>query len=103
MGADEEVGGHDGMETFVNTDEFRALNAGLVLDEGLANPTDAFTLFYGERAPWCKSKQIKKKEREKTSLAAHPLKNVIIFCYCCSDRGTCQGDWSARSRKSLYS
>jgi len=28
------------------------LNVGFALDEGLANPTDAFTVFYGERAVW---------------------------------------------------
>uniref|UniRef100_G3SWU1 N-acyl-aliphatic-L-amino acid amidohydrolase n=1 Tax=Loxodonta africana TaxID=9785 RepID=G3SWU1_LOXAF len=32
--------------------EFRALKAGFALDEGLANPTDAFTVFYSERSPW---------------------------------------------------
>uniref|UniRef100_A0A8C6TEF8 N-acyl-aliphatic-L-amino acid amidohydrolase n=1 Tax=Neogobius melanostomus TaxID=47308 RepID=A0A8C6TEF8_9GOBI len=49
---DEEVGGHKGMETFVNHQEFHKLNIGFALDEGLANPTDAFTVFYGERNPW---------------------------------------------------
>lgn len=33
--ADEEVGGHDGMETFVFTQKFKSLRPGLVLDEGL--------------------------------------------------------------------
>lgn len=80
---DEEVGGHKGMELFVKRPEFQALRAGFVLDEGeqvghplpdigrlrgeveshhpvsllspsgLANPTDAFTVFYSERSPWC--------------------------------------------------
>uniref|UniRef100_A0A8C0MSB0 N-acyl-aliphatic-L-amino acid amidohydrolase n=2 Tax=Canis lupus familiaris TaxID=9615 RepID=A0A8C0MSB0_CANLF len=49
---DEEVGGHKGMELFVQRPEFRALKAGFALDEGLANPTDAFTVFYSERSPW---------------------------------------------------
>nr|XP_057921461.1 aminoacylase-1-like [Doryrhamphus excisus] len=49
---DEEVGGHHGMETFVEHPEFRKLNIGFALDEGLANPSDAFTVFYGERNPW---------------------------------------------------
>ncbi len=49
---DEEVGGLMGMALFVNTDTFRNLNVGLALDEGLANPTDNFTVFYGERAVW---------------------------------------------------
>ncbi|XP_075795603.1 aminoacylase-1 isoform X2 [Pelodiscus sinensis] len=49
---DEEIGGRTGMELFVKRPEFQALNVGFALDEGLANPTDAFTVFYGEKAPW---------------------------------------------------
>ncbi|XP_012686614.2 aminoacylase-1A isoform X1 [Clupea harengus] len=49
---DEEVGGHKGMETFVKHPEFQQLNIGFALDEGLANPEEAFTVFYGERSPW---------------------------------------------------
>ncbi|XP_027859042.1 aminoacylase-1 isoform X3 [Xiphophorus couchianus] len=49
---DEEVGGHKGMETFVTHPEFQKLNIGFSLDEGLANPGEAFTVFYGERNPW---------------------------------------------------
>uniref|UniRef100_A0A7N8Y004 N-acyl-aliphatic-L-amino acid amidohydrolase n=1 Tax=Mastacembelus armatus TaxID=205130 RepID=A0A7N8Y004_9TELE len=49
---DEEVGGHKGMETFVKHPEFQKLNIGFALDEGLANPGEAFTVFYGERNPW---------------------------------------------------
>ncbi|XP_062971324.1 aminoacylase-1 isoform X2 [Cynocephalus volans] len=46
---DEEVGGHQGMELFVQRPEFQALRAGFALDEGLANPTNAFTAFYRVR------------------------------------------------------
>uniref|UniRef100_A0A8C4HJE2 N-acyl-aliphatic-L-amino acid amidohydrolase n=1 Tax=Dicentrarchus labrax TaxID=13489 RepID=A0A8C4HJE2_DICLA len=46
------VGGHKGMETFVKHPEFQKLNIGFALDEGLANPGEAFTVFYGERNPW---------------------------------------------------
>uniref|UniRef100_A0AAQ6AH92 N-acyl-aliphatic-L-amino acid amidohydrolase n=1 Tax=Amphiprion ocellaris TaxID=80972 RepID=A0AAQ6AH92_AMPOC len=49
---DEEVGGHKGMETFVKHPEFQKLNVGFALDEGLANPGEGFTVFYGERNPW---------------------------------------------------
>ncbi|XP_075403567.1 aminoacylase-1 [Tenrec ecaudatus] len=49
---DEEIGGHTGMELFVQCPEFQALRTGFALDEGLANPTDAFTVFYSERSPW---------------------------------------------------
>ncbi|XP_062596830.1 aminoacylase-1-like isoform X2 [Saccostrea cucullata] len=49
---DEEIGGKLGMGKFVKHEEFKKLNVGFGLDEGLANPTDAFTVFYGERTPW---------------------------------------------------
>jgi len=48
---DEETGGHKGMSIFVRTSKFKTLNVGLCLDEGLASPTEAFTVFYGERTP----------------------------------------------------
>jgi len=40
------------MEKFVDHEGFKGLNVGFALDEGLANPTDAFTVYYGERTPW---------------------------------------------------
>ncbi|XP_026054608.1 aminoacylase-1-like [Carassius auratus] len=43
---------HKGMETFVKLPEFQKLNIGFALDEGLANPTNAYTVFYGEKNPW---------------------------------------------------
>ncbi|GAB5365155.1 hypothetical protein AAMO2058_001032600 [Amorphochlora amoebiformis] len=49
---DEEIGGHDGMGLFVKTKEFKDLDGGVGLDEGLANESNAFTVFYGERAVW---------------------------------------------------
>ncbi|KAG5459679.1 MAG: hypothetical protein BJ554DRAFT_8371 [Olpidium bornovanus] len=39
---DEEIGGHHGMQEFLKTPEFRALNVGFALDEGLANEGSAF-------------------------------------------------------------
>jgi aminoacylase len=50
---DEEIGGHDGMEKWIKTESFKSLNVGFALDEGLANPTDVCTVYYGERVPWC--------------------------------------------------
>lgn len=47
---DEEAGGLDGAAKFVQSPEFRALNVGMALDEGLASPENIFHLFYGERA-----------------------------------------------------
>ncbi|CAG9785557.1 unnamed protein product [Diatraea saccharalis] len=49
---DEEIGGHDGMEKFVLTDDFKQLNIGFALDEGMANPTEEFIVFNGERSIW---------------------------------------------------
>ncbi|EGG24895.1 N-acyl-L-amino-acid amidohydrolase [Cavenderia fasciculata] len=49
---DEEIGAGQGMEPFVETQKFRDMNVGVAIDEGLASPTEEFTVFYGERAPW---------------------------------------------------
>eukprot|EP01116_Phalansterium_solitarium_P018824 TRINITY_DN510_c1_g1_i1.p1 TRINITY_DN510_c1_g1~~TRINITY_DN510_c1_g1_i1.p1 ORF type:complete len:410 (+),score=169.18 TRINITY_DN510_c1_g1_i1:50-1279(+) len=49
---DEEIGGVLGMADWVQRDEFRRLNVAVAIDEGLASPTDAFTVFYGERCAW---------------------------------------------------
>lgn len=49
---DEEVGGVEGMELFVETDRFKQLNVGFALDEGLASPNDVFSVYYGERSAW---------------------------------------------------
>ena len=46
---DEEVGGVDGMAKFVQSPEFKALNVGFSLDEGLAGPDKEIPLYYGER------------------------------------------------------
>lgn len=49
---DEEIGGVNGMGAFVNTPEFKALNVGFALDEGLANPENKYSVFYAERGVW---------------------------------------------------
>lgn len=50
---DEEIGGADGISLLLRSEEWKALQpVGVALDEGLANPRDAFTVFYGERTPW---------------------------------------------------
>lgn len=41
------------MQAFLKSKEWLELNVGFALDEGLANPIDEFTVFYGERMPWC--------------------------------------------------
>ena len=55
--ADEEVGGHDGMAKYVLSKEFKDLNIGFALDEGLASEDNKIPLFYGERnVYWVKFK-----------------------------------------------
>lgn len=48
----EELGGQGGMADFVHTTEFRALNPGFSLDEGIASPTEMFNIYYAERCIW---------------------------------------------------
>jgi aminoacylase len=50
---DEEIGGMDGMNQLINSSLFqqKMLPIALALDEGLANPMNSFTVFYGERCP----------------------------------------------------
>lgn len=49
---DEEISGPIGLKMFVKTNDFKALNIGFSLDEGIASPTDDFPVFYAERAIW---------------------------------------------------
>ncbi|PVU99748.1 hypothetical protein BB560_005458, partial [Smittium megazygosporum] len=48
---DEEIGGIDGMAYFVKSQDFKDLNAGFALDEGIANVGPELYAFYGERSP----------------------------------------------------
>lgn len=54
------MGGVNGMEKFVHTDDFRNLNIGFSLDEGLPSPTEEFLLFNGERTNWSEFNFFKK-------------------------------------------
>ncbi|RLN02676.1 hypothetical protein BBJ28_00021904, partial [Nothophytophthora sp. Chile5] len=50
---DEEIGGAEGMDVFLDTKQFKSIGPiAFAFDEGLANPGDAFTVFYGERSTW---------------------------------------------------
>lgn len=51
---DEEIFGRDGMKAFVKSDDFRELNVGFLLDEGIASENEIFKIFYGERTCWRK-------------------------------------------------
>ena len=45
------------MKMFVHSQEFKNMNIGLALDEGLASPTDEVPVYYGERnVYWVKFK-----------------------------------------------
>lgn len=46
---DEEIGGEDGMKKFVHSAEFKALNLGCVMDEGLSHEGNVFVVYTGER------------------------------------------------------
>ncbi|KAJ6405291.1 hypothetical protein OIU84_013289 [Salix udensis] len=49
---DEEIGGIDGADKFVKSNEFKDLDVGFVLDEGQASVNDEFRVFYADRSPW---------------------------------------------------
>ncbi|XP_055958166.1 aminoacylase-1 isoform X3 [Patella vulgata] len=49
--SDEEIGSTP-QSLFVHHDEFKKLNVGFALDEGIANPGEEFRVFYGERSIW---------------------------------------------------
>ncbi|KAI6693635.1 hypothetical protein NL676_021345 [Syzygium grande] len=49
---DEEIGGHVGAAKLAESDEFRDMNVGIVLDEGVASPTEYYRAFYGQRGRW---------------------------------------------------
>lgn len=51
--SDEEIGGADGMGTYVQTDEFKKLNIGCALDESMPGPSEMFFLHYADRTKLC--------------------------------------------------
>lgn len=53
---DEEIGSTLGVVKFVPTQDFKDLNVGFSLDEGIASPEEAFQVFYAERTVWSKCK-----------------------------------------------
>lgn len=42
------------MKKFVESNDFSKLNIGFSLDEGMASPTEEYSLYYGERCIWRK-------------------------------------------------
>lgn len=46
------TGGIDGALAFTQSELWKEMNVGLALDEGLANPENKYTVFYGERCVW---------------------------------------------------
>ena len=49
---EEEIGGSPGMKEFSKLQDFKNLNVGFALDEGIASPNNNFLVFYGERSIW---------------------------------------------------
>ncbi|KAK9875951.1 hypothetical protein WA026_011052 [Henosepilachna vigintioctopunctata] len=49
---DEEIGGEDGMNLFVQTEFFKKMNVGASLDESVATEKKEFRVFYGEKNCW---------------------------------------------------
>jgi len=41
------------MKTWCKTEDFKSLNVGFAMDEGLANPGEEMRAFYSERYCWC--------------------------------------------------
>lgn len=50
--SEEELGGIEAMKEFVKTDDFKKLNIGFALDEGIASPVEEFPVYYAERTVW---------------------------------------------------
>lgn len=71
--SDEEIGGHDGMKKFVHTPEFKALNVGFALDEGMASPNEEFIIFNGERSIWRKYFSLQKSQIPNISMLVFVL------------------------------
>uniref|UniRef100_A0A034W2Z0 N-acyl-aliphatic-L-amino acid amidohydrolase n=1 Tax=Bactrocera dorsalis TaxID=27457 RepID=A0A034W2Z0_BACDO len=49
---DEEISGILGMKCFVHTDDFRKLNVGFCLDEGVVNVNDEYVVYYAQKTIW---------------------------------------------------
>ncbi|XP_004529658.1 aminoacylase-1 [Ceratitis capitata] len=49
---DEEIGGTEGMRVFVKSKEYKNLNVGFSLDEGIASADETFPVYYAERSIW---------------------------------------------------
>ncbi|KAL0831364.1 hypothetical protein ABMA28_002189 [Loxostege sticticalis] len=49
---DEETGGFEGIRPFIASPEYKALNVGFALDEGLSSPTDDIYATYQDRRAW---------------------------------------------------
>ncbi|EYC32890.1 hypothetical protein Y032_0002g1149 [Ancylostoma ceylanicum] len=84
---DEEIGAIDGMAKFVKMPEFRELNLGFMLDEGLATEGSTYKVYYAERNPWwieftCEgSPGHGSKFIENT--AGEKLVELLVLLFCC--------------------
>lgn len=76
---DEELGGLLGMMKFCTSDEFKALNVGFSLDEGMASPTEEFNVFYAERCIW--QVTIENKGNEEHEIHKNKIKLLRSFLF----------------------
>jgi len=51
--ADEEIGGKEGMKLFVESEEFRSLNSGFALDEGVMSFRYKLIAFFARKSSYC--------------------------------------------------
>lgn len=72
------------MRLFVDTKDFKALNVGFALDEGIASPTDVFSVYYAERSIW-------------SMLKAMQIKNTVLFKIMDHSRGGVEVQWNSRT------
>lgn len=69
----EEVGGVYGWQDFVHTDDFRQMNIGFFLDEGLSSEKDGFIALYAERTTFATIFEIS----GESGHGALPLENTV--------------------------
>lgn len=75
------------MDKFVPTADFKSLNVGFSLDEGIAGPTEEYPVFYAERSIWrkygfcLKSASINTNPLEQTSTSKSPEPQGMDLSY----------------------
>ena len=73
------------MKCFVQTDNFRKLNVGFCLDEGIASVKDEYAVYYAEKTIWCK--------HEKKIFNKYHLKELLFLFRCSFHYKWPNGTW----------